>query len=165
MTTLPIDEIYSNDMSIGHLLSEYNKKIYGCSIYKWYVASSSKNFEEVKAARAILKLYYQIITHEWDKINESDLIKKCNVCVVNGAKDTNGVKDCDIFLLLNHPAACGALSELGMALALDKQVVVYDAFTSGYPDNIFFYDKRIIFIESLDDIISVLKLMENRHGS
>lgn len=95
---------------------------------KIYVAAK---FEEGPLAHETmekLKSMGHLITHDWTKENDSglsgaELAKYRNKCAM---ADVNGVRDADLLFLINHPNGKGMFTELGIALAHKKPVIVVD---------------------------------------
>jgi len=87
---------------------------------KFYIASKLENYEQVKCLAKKLKSVGWIHTYDWT-IHGS--VKESNVETLKevGQMEYNGVKDADIVIVLT-PQGRGTHTELGMAIALKKQV-------------------------------------------
>jgi len=89
---------------------------------KVYVASAFANWPAVRAVQAAARSAGHTITHDWTQ--QVDEGVPANSDPSRAAPDVEGVNECDIFVLLSHEDACGALMEYGMALAQDKRCLV-----------------------------------------
>jgi nucleoside 2-deoxyribosyltransferase len=133
-------------------------------VLKVYVATAFKNRDEAKRVMELLKGHGCIITHDWT--NESvegrtgdDLMEYLRRCAW---ADVNGVKDCDVLFLINHPDGKGCFTELGIALGLQKHVVVVEEDSA---HNIFIHlDKYPIwsFKKAEDGILKVVEFLQIR---
>lgn len=106
-----------------------------------YVASAFGNREEVRHAQKQLIEIGYVISHDWT--NESsagktgqeleDYLDRC------GSSDVMGVYDADLVFLAHHTEARGACTELGLAVAWGKPIIV--AYFHRH-SNIFFHLKK-----------------------
>lgn len=122
---------------------------------KIYVASKFEEGPRVQKIYEILRKRGHTITHDWttedaSKYTGEDLAKFKAECAF---KDYQGVKDCDLILVLNHEKLYGGAAEMGMAIALDKKVVVVG---ESIRENIFFHLKNIIKPKSVDDALDYI---------
>lgn len=86
---------------------------------KFYIGSGMKNWELVNNYAKLLKENGWEQTHDWvknisDDISRNDMIKYASL-------ESQGIIDSDVVIIL-LPAGRGAHIELGMALALNKEV-------------------------------------------
>ena len=87
---------------------------------KFYIASKLENYAQVKKLSEKLKSAGWVHTYDWTvhgSVRESDaeLLKEV------AKKEFNGVKDADVVIVLT-PQGRGTHIELGMAIALNKQI-------------------------------------------
>jgi superfamily I DNA and RNA helicase len=103
---------------------------------KVYVASKFENTKAVREAYEALKQDGHTITHDWTGENadglSGDYLRSC------AEKDVSGVAKGQGFLMLNHERIAGGNTELGIAIALKKFIVVIDGKHPDKPSNIFF---------------------------
>lgn len=86
---------------------------------KFYVGSGMKNCELVNYYAKLLKENGWEQTHDWvknisDDVSRNDMIKYASL-------ESQGIVDSDVVIIL-LPAGRGAHIELGMAMALNKQI-------------------------------------------
>lgn len=98
-----------------------------------YVASSTANIDRVEQAYERLEELGHTITHKWTlqvrelgDAEDKDLTPQHQHQLAQG--DFRGVKNAELVVVLGHPAVCGALIELGMAIALRKRAWVVGEF-------------------------------------
>ena len=87
---------------------------------KFYIASKLENYEQVSYLAGKLKSAGWTHTYDWTihgSVKESsiELLKEV------GQKELNGVKEADVVIILT-PQGRGTHTELGIALALNKQI-------------------------------------------
>lgn len=123
-----------------------------------YVASKFENTKVVKSAYAALRESGHTITHDWTEESAEGLTGEAlHVYLEECAKkDMEGVQKCDALLLINHPNGCGMYTELGIALALDKFIVVIDG--KNPPHNIFFNLNQVVHAHSLETAVKILNV-------
>jgi len=87
---------------------------------KFYIASKLENYEQVRNLADKLKSANWIHTYDWTTHGS---VKESNVELLKevGLKEYDGVKDADIVIILT-PQGRGTHTELGMAIALNKQI-------------------------------------------
>ena len=88
-------------------------------LVKCYVASKFENKEDVREIMYALIEHGHSITEDWTHSTEENNIKAA-------LADKRGVEECDTFIgLFNINANYkGAYIELGMAIALDKEIII-----------------------------------------
>ena len=88
---------------------------------KFYIGSSLKNYNLVNSYSKVLKDYGWIQTYDWVKnVNQDTSLESLK----NYAQlEFQGILDSDIVIIL-LPAGRGAHIELGMAVALNKKIVI-----------------------------------------
>jgi hypothetical protein len=123
---------------------------------KVYVATKFEQATYAKKTMEALESAGHTITHDWTGENsdgmEDDVLKQYLVRCANS--DLNGVKDCDVLLLLNHQHGKGMFTELGMAIAFDKKVVVVDAWKA---HNIFFSLPHCTTVQTVGEAIELIQ--------
>jgi hypothetical protein len=117
-----------------------------------YVASKFENTKAVREAYEALKKDNHTITHDWTGENADGLhgaaldlyLREC------AERDVAGVANCQGLLLINHELGCGMFTELGIAIALKKFIVVLDGKHPNKPRNIFFNLPDVHHAQSLE---------------
>jgi nucleoside 2-deoxyribosyltransferase len=73
------------------------------------------------------------ITFDWTKqveqvgpSHQNELAKDKTFLRECAKSDINGVRECDWFVAIGHPEACGTLIEMGVAIAEKKPIYVLD---------------------------------------
>ena len=87
---------------------------------KFYIASSLKNFEQVRDLSCLLKSAGWEHTYDWTvdcPVKDMDLETLKSI----GEKEYEGIKQSDIVIILT-PQGRGTHTEFGMAIALNKKV-------------------------------------------
>jgi nucleoside 2-deoxyribosyltransferase len=122
---------------------------------KAYVASK---FEEAPLASDVmreLEALGHIITHDWTNENADGLsggalttyLREC------AERDVKGVVDCDVLVLLNHPHGKGMFTELGIAIARKKRIIVVQRSLS---NNIFLFLSECECVSTIDEAIGLV---------
>jgi nucleoside 2-deoxyribosyltransferase len=89
---------------------------------KFYIASKLENYQQVKNLAVLLKNFGWEHTYDWtahDSIKETDAETLKSV----GEKEAKGVKNADFVIVLT-PQGRGTHVELGMAIALNKNIYI-----------------------------------------
>ncbi len=118
-----------------------------------YVSTSFANKEEAKEVMEQFRSLGFTISHDWTEektegeSGESlkDFLQRCAVL------DFQGVQNCDLFFLINDTRAKGAFTELGMAIAYEKAIIITRHSTV---DNIFSRLVDVMKFETIQDGIS-----------
>ncbi len=125
---------------------------------KIYVASKFENKELVKEVQEELIREGHSITHDWS--NESDAgktgIELENYQARCAQQDFDGVKNADLVLLINHQGCKGTYTEFGIALALNKYVVIVKPELT---NQVFFHLKhphKIFWAKSIADAYDII---------
>jgi len=123
---------------------------------KVYVATSFTEAPLAKTVMEALEIDGHHITHNWTNENASglqgdELTKYLTRCAL---ADVDGVERCDVLLLLNNPKCRGAYTELGMAIALKKQVIVVWNLVS---PNIFFQVPGVSAVDSVGEAMELIQ--------
>lgn len=129
---------------------------------KVYVASKFENAKEVREAHAALKADGHEITHDWtwedaSEYHGDELIRYLQECA---EKDRYGVESADAILLINYARCAGAFTELGLAIAYQKFIVVIDAHHPEKARNIFFYLPKVVHADDLAHARVIFRLKE-----
>lgn len=125
---------------------------------KIYVASKFEEGPFVKKVMESLESAGHTITHDWTGESsagkEGDELKqyllKC------ATWDLEGVMSCDLLLLLNHPHGKGMFTEMGIALALRKPVIIVKPEVA---NNIFFHLPECRSVATVGDAIELIQKM------
>ena len=127
---------------------------------KFYVGSGMKNCELVNDYAKLLKENGWEQTHDWVKnisndISKDDMIKYASL-------ESQGIVDADVVIIL-LPAGRGAHIELGMALALNKEVFLCSVTNEEFniENTVAFYElsKVTQLVGNVDDNVKkILKL-------
>jgi hypothetical protein len=119
---------------------------------KIYCASKFENTKSVREAYAALQADGHTITHDWTGENADGLHGQALELYLRSCaeKDVRGVSHGQGFLLLHHERVSGALTELGIAIALKKFIVVIDGKHPDKPSNIFFHLPDVHHAQSLE---------------
>lgn len=123
-----------------------------------YVASKFENTAGVRKAQELLVNLGHYVTHDWtfeDASNKTgeERERYLRLCA---HKDLDGVKNCDVILLINYLKCAGAFTELGIALGLGKHVVVVDGYKDDLPRNIFFYLPQVHHVTSVEEAVAYI---------
>lgn len=123
---------------------------------KIYVASKFENKEQVQLFMSILRNHGHDIVGDWtshsiEGIPESE--RESYLCK-SALEDYQAVKRCDALLLIDHPNMAGAYTEVGIAIADLKRVVV---FGEGR-DNIFFHLPLVFRVNSTSEMLALFKV-------
>ena len=126
-----------------------------------YVASKYEERESlVPKVYAKLREAGHIITHDWtgesdENIPPRELDAYHAACA---ADDIDGVMRADVLVLLPHERGKGLYVELGVAFARKIPVICWDY--AGMLDCIFLVHPDVIHVESMDEIIETLSVIE-----
>jgi hypothetical protein len=123
---------------------------------KIYVATKFEQAAYAKKVMEALESAGHSITHDWtgevSEGKEEDELKqfllKC------ASADFEGVRNCDLLLLLNHQHGKGMFTELGMALAFNKKVIVIDGWKA---NNIFFSLPNCTMVKTVGEAIDLIQ--------
>lgn len=105
---------------------------------KAYVATKFEEASLAKSTMRALEALGHTVTHDWTNENADGLSGDALTAYLRGCaeRDVKGVVDCDVFVLLNHPNGKGMFTELGIAIALKKRIIVVQR---GLSSNIFLF--------------------------
>ncbi|NQD65628.1 group-specific protein [Bacillus haikouensis] len=90
---------------------------------KFYIASSLKNIHNVRYISEKLKLNGHTHTFDWTTLNPAVSLEKLQEI---GQLEKEAVIQADVVIML-LPAGKGSHIELGIALALDKRIILYSS--------------------------------------
>lgn len=123
-----------------------------------YVASKFEEGPFVKKVMESLESIGHTITHDWT--GESDVGKEGDerkqFLMKCATQDLEGVLSCDLLLLLNHPHGKGMFTELGMALATRKPVIIVKP---NLATNIFFNLPECRSVDTVGEAIDLIQGM------
>lgn len=126
---------------------------------KFYIASKLENYEQVRSLADKLKSTSWIHTYDWTAHGS---VKESSVEILKevGQKEYAGVKDADIVIVLT-PQGRGTHTELGMAIALNKQIYLCHTDNTYFKcdDNTsaFYWLPQVNqFVGSIDDVADML---------
>ena len=117
----------------------------------FYIASSFKNIEQIRAISNALKLKGHIHTYDWTQNEKTSSLEKLAAI---GVKEKEAVMNSDFFVIL-LPAGKGSHIELGIALGLGKRIYLYSP-----ANEICEYDKTTTFyhIEGVNKFVGSFDL-------
>lgn len=126
---------------------------------KFYIASSLKNYQQVRDLSCLLKKAGWEHTYDWTTlcpVQETGIEKLKSI----GEKEYDGIKQSDVVIILT-PEGRGTHTELGIAIALNKKVYLchHDDTYFKCDDNTsaFYWLSQVIqFIGNTEDIASEL---------
>lgn len=123
---------------------------------KFYVASSFRNIEKVRKVSKQLKSKGYIHTFDWTNNVKASTLEDLKQI---GEKEKNAVAEAD-FIVVLLPAGKGSHIELGIALGLNKRIILYssDGEINNFSTTSTFYHLSGIekFIGSLDELVEYL---------
>lgn len=133
---------------------------------KIYVAGKFEEGARVREVHQMLKDMGHEITHDWTREDASGYqgaereayFRRC------AEKDFEGVKDCDLILVLNHDRLFGGATEMGLALAWGRVVYVVEP---AIRDNIFYHlgPDLISTFPTLEEALAAIAVGDERdHG-
>lgn len=131
---------------------------------KVYVASKAENYPEVRLVMRALEDAGHTITHDWTVQVETAGPMPQNIVYRRECahQDEQGVRECDVFVLIMHKGVTGALIEFGMALALDKRVFIIADLENLPVETIFLDSTEITWHSpSMFAIINVVKFCDH----
>ncbi len=127
-----------------------------------YIATKFENKKGFHAAKKLLEAAGHTVNCDWTKhdattIPLAALPGYLNVCALECSR---GVCEAEAVILLAYPKIAGALVELGLAIGLEKHVIIVDPFGKKNQPNIFYHLPKIRGIfehaESVEDAIELL---------
>lgn len=135
---------------------------------KIYVAGRIEDFERVRRVQALVREAGYEISYDWTQGCQSDgsVSGVKGVTGSTGAladicqKEIDGVRSADAVVLL-LPAGRGAHTELGLALALEKRVVIHSTdrviLGTGAETSAFYHSPRVAAALHETDIVPILR--------
>src|SRR3990172_6401581 len=117
-----------------------------------YVAAK---FEETELVRHFYKILIRaghIITFDWTRC---ELMGNGDKAV----KEVAAVETCDAFIIIPHERGKGQYTELGVALASRKPVIVYDKVVSK-AWNVFLHHPACRYVDSQEQLFQQLRSLE-----
>src|SRR5260370_13377109 len=113
---------------------------------KIYVAGRFENKQEVREAQSLLRSYGHQITHDWTKhLPIKPYSKSQELARQYGAADMEGVRNCDVFILLaKGGSGTGSSAELGAAIGSNLSLGKPKIYVVGdLSDCVFFYHPSV----------------------
>jgi len=123
-----------------------------------YVGTKFENTKAVHEAYLALRDDGHTITHDWTVENAEGLRGQALEVYLQGCaeRDVDGVLSANAFLLLNHVGMAGGFTELGIAIAAEKFIVVIDGKHPDKPKNIFYHLPHVHHARDLEDARKML---------
>lgn len=128
---------------------------------KFYIAGKWTEKNTIQLWIKTMQDMGHVITHNWTLIEESDK-KSYEDCARFAEFDVNGVRDADVLIIVitdpSYPYR-GTCCELGIALALNKQVMICNLcpVSPAFRTNIFTYHPLVKWFDSAEKLVSQLK--------
>lgn len=128
---------------------------------KVYVGSSLAEKETAKKIIEKLQAIGFTVTYDWTthgRLTNTQELKEC--CY----KEIGGVKDCELFFMY-FPARFGTHVELGIALALNKKIILvvdkanHSFANSNFEEKTFYQADSIVRFDNIEDGINYAKLL------
>ncbi|MFD2922187.1 nucleoside 2-deoxyribosyltransferase [Halobacillus naozhouensis] len=124
---------------------------------KFYIASSFKNIDKVRYVSEQLKAQGYVHTYDWTQHEKASTLEDLKQI---GQQEMNAVAESD-FIVVLLPAGKGSHIELGIALGLNKKVILYSPNNeiNNFTTTSTFYHLSEVekFIGSLDGLVEFLK--------
>lgn len=129
---------------------------------KFYVASSFKNIDNVRYVSEQLKSKGYIHTYDWTKNARASTYEDLKQI---GQQEKNAIEEAD-FIVILLPAGKGSHIELGIALGLNKRIILYspnDEIYNFATTSTFYYLQEVIrFVGPLDELVEFLVSNEEK---
>jgi nucleoside 2-deoxyribosyltransferase len=129
---------------------------------KFYVASSFKNIDKVRYVSEQLKNKGYIHTYDWTKNERALTVEELKQI---GQKEMKAVIESD-FIVILLPAGKGSHIELGIALGLNKKVILYspnDEVNDFAKTSTFYHLSEVVkFTGTIDDLVNFLTIKEKK---
>jgi hypothetical protein len=123
---------------------------------KFYVASSFKNIDKVREVSKQLKSRGYIHTYDWTQNEKVSTLEDLKLI---GQQEKSAVAEAD-FIVVLLPAGKGSHIEFGIALGLNKRIILYspnDEVNNITATSTFYHLTEVeIFIGSLDGLVEFL---------
>ena len=129
------------------------------------VYPASRNRQRCIDAVAALEAAGHKVTHNW-AIGPACRYSSADAEIA--ATDVIGVRTAQVLLLLWEPGMLGANVEFGIALGLNKRIIVVGWFNSHAPEgaqsgtqgdrNVFYHLPQVVHANTLDDALNVLEI-------
>lgn len=128
---------------------------------KFYVASSFKNIDKVRYVSEQLKSKGYIHTYDWTKNERALTVEELKQI---GQEEKKAVSESD-FIVILLPAGKGSHIELGIALGLNKKVILYSPNNEEANDlaktSTFYHLSEVVkFTGTIDDLVNFLTIKE-----
>lgn len=133
---------------------------------KIYVAGKFSDKKQIKQYMNELIKLEHTITHDWTSYESENGDQ--NRMAQSAVKDINAVKECDVLIaFLTDPkyAYRGSFSELGAALATNRNIIVVNPDNLAYcTSNVFYHHPSIVHVKTWEELLlhlDKLKLIDN----
>ena len=127
---------------------------------KVYVAAKFEERELAAAVMGIFRAEGHEITHDWTgesveglRGTEASTLLQC--CAMD---DQAGAQNCDVLVLLHNDKCKGALVEMGIALGLEKPVIVVGGRLS-LDTAIFYWHPDVFHVTNIDQALDLIKVL------
>jgi hypothetical protein len=129
---------------------------------KFYVASSFNNIDQVRQVSNQLKSRGYIHTYDWTQNKKASTIEDLKLV---GHQEKNAVEEAD-FIVVLLPAGKGSHIEFGIALGLNKKIILYssnDEVNNFATTSTFYHLNEVeTFIGPLDELVEFILTNEDR---
>lgn len=129
---------------------------------KFYVASSFKNIDKVRQVSNQLRSRGYIHTYDWTHNEKASTLKDLKLI---GQQEKNAVGEAD-FIVVLLPAGKGSHIEFGIALGLNKRIILYSSNNevNNFATTSTFYHLNEVetFIGPLDELVEFIITNEDR---
>lgn len=133
-----------------------------------YVASSFMRANDVSDVMIRLRKEGHSITVDWTKQSVDGMTNSLLVRRLQdiAAVDAEGVRHADAFVMLHDERARGANTELGMALAYGKLIVIVNGLGAAPSrGSLFYLHPGVLHVESVDKVVEVLEWAEREFAN
>jgi nucleoside 2-deoxyribosyltransferase len=137
------------------------------SLLKVYLAAPFEDRDEMLSLRSVLASRGVLVTSTWltpadgNHNNMAAIANKFHECRCRAIKDIEDILAADVFILRKPkekhrvPTTGGHHVELGLCLGLGKPIILF-----GARENVFHYLPGVQVVETLPELLSVLKVGE-----
>jgi hypothetical protein len=127
---------------------------------KVYVASSFSRKDDVRAMQELLRAEGHEITYDWTPEDASGLagVDLYEALLGGAERDYAGVRDAEVLVVLHDDRGRGMATEFGIAIGLDKPIVVVGArVAQGEMRNVFYYLTGVIHADTPNEARGVVR--------
>lgn len=125
---------------------------------KIYIATKFENQQNFHELAEKLRARGHTITHDWttESCEGMDGAERFHYTQQCAIKDVQGVAAADAVVVITHPKLSGALTELGVAIGLNKRIVIVNPWNPEAPYNIFYHLPYVEHVKTLDGAAEAL---------